>query len=107
MFWPRGEFAQMALENELETILNDELYLDPWSNPFPEPSFGYTVQRIDSSHTNSMNHEKVSITHETEKAYLLNDGSGDFWIPKSIMDASGLEDGNCMIPSWFNKNYIE
>lgn len=45
----------------------------------------------------------AEIIHETDKAYLLSDGTDEFWMPKSqIKSERDLGDGNVEleIPEW-------
>lgn len=38
------------------------------------------------------------IKHETDKAWLVNDGDNDVWLPKSQADNN--EDGTFTMPEW-------
>lgn len=40
----------------------------------------------------------ATLRHETEKAYLLNDGFKDVWLPKSHTEDNG--DGTWTVPQW-------
>lgn len=38
------------------------------------------------------------VKHETDKAWLVNDGDNDVWLPKS--QAESNEDGTFTMPEW-------
>jgi hypothetical protein len=40
----------------------------------------------------------ATLKHETENAYLVNDGDKDYWLPKSMTENNG--DGTFTIPEW-------
>ena len=46
-----------------------------------------------------------SLLYETEKAYLFNDGYGNFWIAKSIV--YDMEGNKLYIPHWFKPTYLK
>jgi hypothetical protein len=40
----------------------------------------------------------ATLKHETENAYLVNDGDKDYWLPKALTEDNG--DGTFTIPHW-------
>ena len=40
----------------------------------------------------------ATLKHETESAYLVNDGDKDYWLPKKLTEDNG--DGTFTIPEW-------
>jgi len=40
----------------------------------------------------------AELKHETDAAYLVTDGSEDYWLPKSMTEDNG--DGTFTIPEW-------
>jgi hypothetical protein len=44
----------------------------------------------------------ATIEHETEKAYLLNDGTRKAWVPKSCVEDNN--DGTFTMPEWLAKD---
>lgn len=38
------------------------------------------------------------LKHETENAFLVNDGDKDYWLPKKLTEDNG--DGTFTIPEW-------
>jgi hypothetical protein len=40
----------------------------------------------------------AELKHETEKAFLVNDGTADHWLPKHFTENNG--DGTFTIPEW-------
>ncbi len=42
------------------------------------------------------------LIRETDKAYLINDGTGDKWVPKKCVEQ--WEDNVFLIPEWLAKN---
>jgi hypothetical protein len=40
----------------------------------------------------------AELEHQTEKAYLLNDGTKKIWVPKSQVENN--EDGTFTLPMW-------
>lgn len=41
----------------------------------------------------------AALKHETEKAFLVNDGDKDFWLPKGMTENNN-NDGTFTIPEW-------
>lgn len=41
---------------------------------------------------------EATLKHETDAAYLVNDGETDAWLPKSLTENNG--DGTFTIPEW-------
>jgi hypothetical protein len=39
-----------------------------------------------------------TLKHETEKAFLVTDGTKDYWLPKGMTENNG--DGTFTIPEW-------
>lgn len=103
--YPQGEFAQMAFEREFDEMLSDGVDLFDPADVFYGDSYrpqyrSPTIRRTVTSTT--INYNKV---HETEKALLLNDGNGNFWIPKSVF--TKVSDFKGSIPDWFKPSYLE
>lgn len=40
----------------------------------------------------------AELKHETDKAFLVNDGDDDYWLPKQFTENNG--DGTFTIPEW-------
>ncbi len=40
----------------------------------------------------------AELKHETEKAFLVNDGKKDHWLPKGMTENNG--DGTFTLPEW-------
>jgi len=40
----------------------------------------------------------AELKHETENAFLVNDGDNDYWLPKGMTENNG--DGTWTIPYW-------
>ena len=40
----------------------------------------------------------ATLKHETDNAYLVNDGDKDYWLPKKLTEDNG--DGTFTIPEW-------
>jgi hypothetical protein len=40
----------------------------------------------------------AALKHETELAYLVNDGERDYWLPKSMTERNA--DGTFTVPEW-------
>lgn len=40
----------------------------------------------------------AELKHKTDRAYLVNDGDKDFWLPKQFTENNG--DGTFTIPEW-------
>lgn len=45
----------------------------------------------------------VDFKHETEKAYLVNDGKKDVWLPKSMVEAY-KDSGVVVLPVWLARD---
>jgi hypothetical protein len=59
--------------------------------------------------TNYITTSCLEQVHETEKARLIRDHQGQFWVPKSISTFRFNESGSygtLRIPDWFRKSYI-
>ncbi len=45
------------------------------------------------------------LRHETEKAFLIHDGTKEIWLPKSMvefeLDKPGATSGTATMPEWF------
>ena len=40
----------------------------------------------------------AELKHETDKAFLVNDGDADYWLPKQFTENNG--DGTFTLPEW-------
>jgi hypothetical protein len=49
----------------------------------------------------------VQLKHETPKAYLVNDGANDVWLPKSMVeldDSGGDDNAIVTMPEWLARD---
>jgi hypothetical protein len=54
-----------------------------------------------SEHSSDLVDIACTLKHETAKAYLVNDGSKDVWVPKSKCE---YVHGVLVLPSWLAKD---
>jgi len=80
--------------------INGDAYNDEWEFNGPDSQKGNFTPDPLYYHTRIY----IDIEHETERAYLLSDDKGKYWIPKALIK---IEGGNCYQFNKFKIKYLE